>query len=1208
MAGPSVGPGSPLRLLMPTVRSPTPYPSPSPHFAPPTRSPRVRPTTGRLSGVRPRSGSTTPSVDKPGPASFPGAWSNEQVESTDGERWIGRKCRFEIVVERMELTGFQLYAVEKWIVERTRPVTVLTVYTGDPSHKIVVTALSPVSTMSSVEVEAEFKAAVQHLRKQDGARPRGTPQGTLMVTSLAHFRSDYTIVHIPSGDFLAAQERLYSNINLLRMGCSGRSAVTLEEPSDTTKDRFRSTYFLSDGPPAAAAFRSKSHTRTHTRAYSQPVTALSLAVPEASTIPASSSHPMNAINLTHPNVSQTGAVATPGPLRHPYFTTYVLELVKLLQAALAICGMFPLSPSYTSAATFDGLLCDVTIDGLRRWVAEIGEILVGLESTERIADPSVIAALLSFVLSTRNKLAAWALIITKDPFLHPHEFLQVLSSWVHSQTIASNGSTQNSPALPMSAQPGNSNTGLGSGIPSLNTSPVVSNQPFTSPIPLPMMNSPLMSSPLIHSATPNPPSAVVPIPITYLTLALHKTLLSQHDAKIRHSDSRKVHRVILSKLDLTSDSEATDEERKWIGGRVMGLVGRVGVSGSGGGPASVGAPTTDMGMFIREIVGGRERERDKEREKERDVDRERDREKSGKEGESFKERTDGKERVGGSLKALWSGKVELLERMRERAEGRMPANRGIERERERDRSWEKDKDRLTSSDVDDLVTKNLGDDELAFGGAWSGKVQKRLEMWAGINRSKKSVDLSSPVKLGGRTSSVAIPLSTQSSSSGHVHPASELRGLGVPAVVLSHENGDEDELLSSGQVSSASVSRTRNPFALGTSPDVSSANLGTESEQRPADSLGSRRHSGVGEKGKKASTLNEWERVMGGRGEAWWNATRVLKEDITKQERRVGLRRTRRHTFHDLSSVQHMPVLRTDWMRIDVELCGQILMMRRREAHLEGVVKCLEYLTTTLDHASTALRNSHTAHKPIINALTSHHLVSPAAPAAASPTTSPTLPAAFQAYNSLGLTPVAAALHALPVAPPVPALQYEAAQLRVDDMWASTREVRKKLWELRSAVFGRENVLGVGGPGPSGVGGEMGPRGRRTGKGKGRRRWTSQWRLDGAECPVDALGRTESEAEEERAIAADGERSEGDDETESERESGVEKKDVLGEGVEEGEREAMGPMWLLRVFMSWGARLGIVKGEADVGGPACVPVTRDPSPGDVLGDGRVGAT
>ena len=51
-----------------------------------------------------------------------------------------------------------------------------------------------------------------------------------MVTSLAHFRSDYTIVHIPRGNLLAVKDQLYVNINLLRMGCSGRSALTLEEP------------------------------------------------------------------------------------------------------------------------------------------------------------------------------------------------------------------------------------------------------------------------------------------------------------------------------------------------------------------------------------------------------------------------------------------------------------------------------------------------------------------------------------------------------------------------------------------------------------------------------------------------------------------------------------------------------------------------------------------------------------------------------------------------------------------------------------------------------------------------------------------------------------------------------------------------------------------------------------------------------------------
>lgn len=51
-----------------------------------------------------------------------------------------------------------------------------------------------------------------------------------MVTSLANFRSDYTIVNVPSGNFLDVREQLYTNVNLLRMGCGGRSALTLEEP------------------------------------------------------------------------------------------------------------------------------------------------------------------------------------------------------------------------------------------------------------------------------------------------------------------------------------------------------------------------------------------------------------------------------------------------------------------------------------------------------------------------------------------------------------------------------------------------------------------------------------------------------------------------------------------------------------------------------------------------------------------------------------------------------------------------------------------------------------------------------------------------------------------------------------------------------------------------------------------------------------------
>lgn len=148
-----------------------------------------------------------------------------------------------------------------------------------------------------------------------------------MVTSLANFRSDFTIVHIPNGNFLEVQERLYANINVLRMGCSGRSALTLEEPryvwlfhfttcakivtSDTTKDRFISSYHL----PDQALIRSPA-----------------------------------------------------------LFNSVVLELVKLIQAALSVFGMFDLEREERN-----GLLCDVTCDGIQRWVTKIGEPLMNVE-------------------------------------------------------------------------------------------------------------------------------------------------------------------------------------------------------------------------------------------------------------------------------------------------------------------------------------------------------------------------------------------------------------------------------------------------------------------------------------------------------------------------------------------------------------------------------------------------------------------------------------------------------------------------------------------------------------------------------------------------------------------------------------------------------------------------------------------------------------
>ncbi len=62
-------------------------------------------------------------------------------------------------------------------------------------------------------------------------------------------------------------------------------------------------------------------------------------------------------------------VADKAPARScELFNGTVLELVKLVQASLAIFGMFELH-----AEERDGLLCDITCEGVRRWTNQTGE-------------------------------------------------------------------------------------------------------------------------------------------------------------------------------------------------------------------------------------------------------------------------------------------------------------------------------------------------------------------------------------------------------------------------------------------------------------------------------------------------------------------------------------------------------------------------------------------------------------------------------------------------------------------------------------------------------------------------------------------------------------------------------------------------------------------------------------------------------------------
>lgn len=141
----------------------------------------------------------------------------------------------------------------------------------------------------------------------------------------------------------------------------------------------------------------------------------------------------------------------------------------------------------------------------------------------------------------------------------------------------------------------------------------------------------------------------------------------------------------------------------------------------------------------------------------------------------------------------------------------------------------------------------------------------------------------------------------------------------------------------------------------------------------------------------------------------------------------------------------------------------------------------------------------------------------------------------------------------------VAALEYEAGQFRRQDLWEAAIAPRAKVLELRSKVFGSDTV-------------------------GSRKRRQTQWTLSGEEREVDAWGRTESEAEEERRAGT----GLGDlrvlEDTD----------DEMSEAEEEDEHTAvlMQPMWLLKFLTSWTARLGFLAGQGGVQAQPSQPNTQ----------------
>lgn len=922
----------------------------------------------------------------------------QSVRSTDS-------LSLSLVTPLVLLRGFQLYAVEKWLVDRSRPLTSLTVYTGHQDHVL------PVAVYTTPDQQSWDK--IMSFLKRDGARQRLTEHGCVMVTSLAHFRSDYTIVHVPDGDFPAHRDHLYANINLLRLNCAGRSALTLEEPSDSTKDRFISTYLIPD--------------------------------------------------VSLPNSRTRDRVL---------FVAIVLELVKLLQAALSLFGMYP--------GSLDGLLCDTTVDGIRRWIADVGEPIIELEPTECIADPMFVSALLTLVLSVRNKLFAlgYNQYVPKDPFLQPQTLSNALAAFVH------NNSTLIVPTASSSTR-------------------ASSIQGHVHSLSLPN--------------TPNLATLAPPLPIAPRVIVLNQSLIdsidASYDSKHRPTESRKVRRAIKEKLDdlagvvagTVPDTDQVQDQVRRGPQSTLDLTGTGDRGGSGSlvgssttlgglasgfgrsnssanGLSSIVEPFTHLARLVKLALGGSPgngwaRGRGKQRE---NLD-------FGSIYSSGKEK-DKEAGVGASIRALWSGHINQLTKMREWYElagstDKETKIRGRDRLATRPTSEGEENERLKRDGTEDES------DQIAPTGSsfWGGKMHRTLESFTSRHNRRRT-----PGSLDLNASPTKAPATPQKDDAIRLNTVQQSPYFSSPSSPLGMD--DDDMVLTeayNSPMSSPGPPKTKKFYSFSSPHRWTSIKRADISQPQ-----------------------NDIFDVDNAAEDTLDLPYSVCRDDTFLVKKRSGLSLEHRRSFHDLESLRDMLVLTPEQMRIDVELCGQMLVMVRRQEHLHNITACLKAFESSLSTASSLLRQDYESHLEFIASL------------------DPT--GVFADING-------EYKKAEEMSQQTKTLMYESKQFNTADLWHAVNHSRQKVFELRHKVFG--------------AGSRRLPPGVEDAHGSYNR---LQWTLDGKRRLVDIYGRTEKEVEEEAQADPHGLFSLPVPE---------EEKDVV-------EHPSMKPMWLLQLFTRWGAHWG----------------------------------
>ncbi|RHZ45191.1 hypothetical protein Glove_688g12 [Diversispora epigaea] len=159
---------------------------------------------------------------------------------------LAKECDLDIVHKEKILEGYQLYIVEQWVCDKkVRLYNTVTVFTGVPSHQITVCSIHIKKLQNyPSKIEQMFK-----MLEEDNTRPKVTDIGSIFVTNLSTFPSSLNIILVPDGDYEKHYLEFYLNSNLRKIGCSGRSALSLKSPTDAQKDKFYQLYSISEIVP-----------------------------------------------------------------------------------------------------------------------------------------------------------------------------------------------------------------------------------------------------------------------------------------------------------------------------------------------------------------------------------------------------------------------------------------------------------------------------------------------------------------------------------------------------------------------------------------------------------------------------------------------------------------------------------------------------------------------------------------------------------------------------------------------------------------------------------------------------------------------------------------------------------------------------------------------------------------------------------------------